>query len=301
MADYNGVIVYSLISQHAMKMSVIQLICLACLIASQLTLSAQEIVLFGTHEKDYKSLALELAFSKLPNKTYVIKNFIGEFPKRRAFERMHLKQGIDVIFGGTNVEREAEYLPVRFPMLRGLNGWRIALVHKDNADIFSNISNVKDLATLRAGLFHDWSDTAVMESNGIPVVKASHYSALYSMLDKKRFDYFPRSVLEIDNDYEQFKHLDIQINKTLLIHYPTAYYFFVAKHNQSLAADIELGLNRAYADGSLTKLFMQFYGDVIDKYTLEDAKVIRLRNSFLPEATPLDRTEIWIDLEHQTN
>ena len=301
MAVYNGVNVLSITSQHVMKISVVHLIFLVCLIASQLTLRAQEIVLFGTHENDYKSLALKLAFSKLPNKTYVIRNFTGDFPKRRAFERMHLKQGIDVIFGGTNVEREAEYLPVRFPMLRGLNGWRIALVHKDNANIFSNISTVEELATLRAGLFHDWSDTAVMESNDIPVVKASHYNALYNMLDKKRFDYFPRSVLEIDNDYEQYKHLDIAINKTLLIHYPTAYYFFVAKHNQSLAADIELGLSRAYADGSLTQLFMQYYGDVIEKYTLEDANIIRLKNAFLPKATPLDRSEFWIDLEHQSN
>lgn len=301
MAVYNEVIPLSEISQQAMKVFVAQFILLFYLISSQFNLHSQEIVLFGTHENDYKSIALELAFSKLSDKNYVVKNFSGEFPKIRAFERMRLKEGIDVIFGGTTVDREAEFLPVRFPMLRGLNGWRIALRHKDNTNIFANISTVEQLSALRAGLYHDWSDTMVMESNDIPVIKASNYSALYSMLHKKRFDYFPRSVIEIDNDYQQFKHLDISIDKTLLIHYPTAYYFFVAKDNQALAADIELGLSRAYADGSLTKLFMQFYGDIIKKYTLKDAVIIRMDNQFLPEATPLNRSEFWIDLEYNAN
>ena len=56
----------------------------------------------------------------------------------------------------------------------------------------------------------------VMERNDIQVVKATNYHALYNMLDQQRFDYFPRSVLEVDGDYEEFKHYDIKIYPKLV-------------------------------------------------------------------------------------
>ena len=120
------------------------------------------------------------------------------------------------------------------------------------------------------------------------------------MLSRKRFDYFPRSVLEVDSDYERFKHFDIAIYPNLLIHYPTAYYLFVSRNNESLAADIELGLNRAFADGSLDQLFFQYLATMVDKYA-QPSVVIRLNNPNLPDTAPLDRKELWVDLETYTS
>ena len=218
-------------------------------------------------------------------------------PKRRALENMGAGKGIDVVFGGANTEREQNFLPIRFPLLRGLNGWRVPLVHKDNKELFDGIETLDDLKKLAVGQFHSWSDTRVLESNDLNVVKGSNYPALYNMLDKKRFEYFPRSVLEVVSDYEGYKHLDIEINYDILIYYPTAYYFYVAKENIELANDIERGLWAAYKDGTLNTLYLEFYGDTINRFSKTNPKVFRLKNKFLSEQTPLDNPDLWIDLE----
>ncbi len=280
-----------------MKSPLVLIMLFLLLLWQHSAVSAQELVLFGTQENDYKSQLLNLALSKVPDADYRISYFIGDLPKIRAFERMEQRQGIDIIFGGTTHDREADYRAIRFPLLKGLNGWRVPLVHKDRTEIFENISSLEQFKQLKPGLYHDWSDTMVMEQNNIQVVKATNYSALYKMLDKQRFDYFPRSVLEVDGDYQEFKHFDIQIHPKVLIYYPTAYYFFVAQRDEALAAKIELGLNRAYEDGSLDTLYMQFFGDIIAKYAAHKPMVIRLQNHLLPATAPLERPELWIDLE----
>ena len=55
------------------------------------------------------------------------------------------------------------------------------------------------------------------------------------MLANKRFDYFPRSILAVAWEYEVNKERDIIIEPYRLIHYPTAYYYFVNKSNTQLA------------------------------------------------------------------
>jgi len=258
---------------------------------------AQQIVFYGGLPDAYSTKALELALSHTTDKNYQVTTFSKDLPKPRAFDRMNMQQGIDVIYGGSTIEREANYLPVNFPLLRGLNGWRVPLVHNDNKQLFRKVNTLNQLRGFTAGQFHNWSDTLILESNQLNVVKASDYAALYSMLDKKRFEYFPRSVLEVDSDYMEYKHLNITINTEILIHYPTAYYFYLRKGNDSLAADIERGLQLSFADGSLTQLFMDYYGDVINKYSTTNAKVFRLENKYLSEGTPLDQKDLWIDLE----
>ncbi|GLX83553.1 hypothetical protein theurythT_30060 [Thalassotalea eurytherma] len=63
------------------------------------------------------------------------------------------------------------------------------------------------------------------------------------MLHKKRFDFFPRSIIKIEGNYHEFKKLNITIESYLLIHYPSAYYFYVRQGNVVLANAIESGLN----------------------------------------------------------
>lgn len=257
---------------------------------------AKNITLFGTNSQSYQFAQLLNALSYLPEKNYQLLNFDNQIPKDRAFDFMNHNKGIDVIFGGATQERENISTPIRIPILKGLNGWRMPLINKDNKDFFLTIKTMSDFKKLIPGQFHRWSDTKILESNNIHVAKGSDFEGLFQMLDKERIDYFPRSILEIDGEYQARKHLNIMIDKSLIIHYPTAYYFYVGKNNQTLADDILYGLEQAKADGSFDNVFVKYHGEVINNILKIKRRVFSLNNPFLSSETPLSRKELWIDL-----
>lgn len=79
----------------------------------------------------------------------------------------------------------------------------------------------------------------------------------------------------------------------MLLHYPTALYFFFSPHNPQLAETVERGLERALADGSFDRLFLQHYGASLRRVDFARRRLIELRNPLLPAATPLRRSELW--------
>ncbi len=260
------------------------------------TLSAEDIILYGSHQSSYQTQLLKHALSYLPDKNYQVVNFSGQLPKDRAFGFINKAKQLDVIYGGATMAREQIALPVRIPILKGLNGWRLPLVNKQRQALFDDIQTIAEFKRLVPGQFHSWSDTKVLESNNIRVEKGSNFEGLFLMLDKRRFDYFPRSIVEIQREYQAHKMLDITINNSVLIHYPTAYYYYVANNNQALAQDITYGLEQAINDGSFDQLFYRHYQAVLDNIKSDKLKVFSLKNPYLSDKTPLNRKELWISL-----
>ena len=116
------------------------------------------------------------------------------------------------------------------------------------------------------------------------------------MLDRKRADYFPRSVLEVDGNLRRYKSLAIAKEANTLIWYPKAVYFYVGKNQQILAKKIRQGLELALVDGEFKKLFNRFYGDIVNTLKAEKRRVFKLSNPLLSPETPLNRRELWLDL-----
>jgi hypothetical protein len=257
---------------------------------------ASEIKYYGGDQNSYNFKMLQHALSYQKDKNYKISRYFSYMPKQRAFQRLADRDGLDVVYGGATIEREQLNQPIRIPLLKGLNGWRIPLVKKSNANLILQQTSLTEFKNLLAGQFHLWSDVAILESNNLKVHKATNATGIFQMLEKGRFDYFPRSVLEIWPEMERHKHLDIMIEQHTLIHYPSAYYFYVNKQNQALADDIKQGLELALQDGSFDALFTQHYGEEIKKARQTPRKTYRLSNPFLSAETPLHRKELWIDL-----
>ncbi|MDO6444541.1 hypothetical protein Q4493_02010 [Colwellia sp. 1_MG-2023] len=264
-------------------------------------LQAKELILFGTNSKSYQYEQLLNALSYFPEKHYQLSSYQGELPKDRAFDFMNINKGIDIVIGGATLARENKSTPIRIPLLKGLNGWRMPLINKNNQKLFTSIQTLAAFKRLIPGQFHRWSDTQILESNHIKVAKGSDYEGLFYMLDKGRIDYFPRSVLEIDAELQAHKHLNITKEKSLLIHYPTAYYFYVGKENSMLAHDISLGLEQAISDGSFNQIFFKYHDEIINDIRQTTRKVFSLKNPFLSDKTPLSRKNLWIDLHPETS
>jgi hypothetical protein len=255
------------------------------------------LVIYPGYESEYYiSVLLKHVLSYSPDTAYEVRALGVDIPKDRNFELLANNDGLDVVFAGSNLEREQKYRAVHFPLLKGLYGWRIPLVRGTNKQLFANIHTLEQFKKLKPGQFHTWSDNLVLESNGITVVKGSDFEGLFGMLSKGRFDYFPRSILELDYDYSQHKNFNIAIDPHIIIRYPTAFYFYVRKENTELAQQLLQGLEMAHKDGSMNALFMRYYGEQVNAVKSAKRRLISLDNPLLPKETPLERKDLWIDL-----
>jgi hypothetical protein len=247
----------------------------------------------GDHRTDYAFELLRLALSKVGT-DYRMQVARVTMNQERAVLEIEAGRTIDVAAMPSSAEREARLLPVRIPIHRGALGWRIGLVRKGDQELLARVTTLKDLQGVRLAQGQGWPDTKILQANGITVITAPRDEGLFKMLEGKRFDYFPRSVMEIWD--EQANNADtLVVEPHLALHYYYDSYFMVNRKNTRLAQDIHDGLERAIVDGSFDKLFQQYFGERIRKARLETRTVIELDNPLLTPETPSNRPELWYD------
>lgn len=199
---------------------------------------------------------------------------------------------VDVYWSMTSIEREKQLLPVRIPLDKGLNGWRLLLLAADQADIAEGVDSLKGLRRLSFLQGHDWPDTQILRFNQLKVLTAPHPEQLFDMLARHRASAFPRSVIEIEQEQQKARERFV-VEPELVMHYPSAVYFFFNKTEKQLAADVERGLQMLRKNGQFELLFQQRYGDAIKKARLAQRRVIELKNPLLPPETPLSDSSLW--------
>jgi hypothetical protein len=273
---------------------------LACLLfAAHMAASAVEIVRVpspefeGDHRYDYALQLLRLALSKSGTE-YRIQ--AAEIPMNQERQVLEIEAGrtIDVGPIPSSAEREARLLPIYIPLNKGLLGWRLGLIRKGDQGLVAGINTMGDLKRLRLAQGQEWPDTQILRDNGIDVITAPKYEGLFKMLVGKRFDYFPRSIMEIW-DEQAINSGTLEVESHLALHYLYDAYFMVNRKNTKLAQDIRDGLERAIADGSFDKVFQEYFGERLRKAHLETRTVIELRNPLLTPGTPSNRMELWYD------
>jgi len=241
----------------------------------------------------YPIALLELALSKSDQPfTTKATNFV--MTQERTLKQLELGRGIDVVWTMTNAAREQQLLPIRFPIDRGLIGWRLLAVKQQNVSLFMKLPNAELLKSMLAVQGIDWPDFGILTANGFNVTSSNHFDGMYHMLLQERVRMFPRSVTEIWPELAT-RSQELVVAPRWVLHYPAALYFFVRKEDQQLAQAIEKGLEQALADGSMRTLFLQHFSTAIEQAQLTDRQVLQLNNPLLPAATPLQRTELWFN------
>jgi ABC-type amino acid transport substrate-binding protein len=273
---------------------------LACLLLVwQVAATAAEVVRFpkpefeGDHRYDYAGQVLQLVLSKT-GVDYRIQAAEFAMNQERQVQELEAGRSIDVGPIPSSAEREARLLPIRIPLNKGLLGWRLGLIRKGDKDLFAGVNTLDDLKRVRLAQGQEWPDTQILQANGIPVITAPKYEGLFKMLTGKRFDYFPRSTMEIWDEQEH-NASTLEVEPHLALHYFYDAYFMVNRKNTKLAKDIRDGFEKAIADGSFDKLFQQYFGERLRKARLETRTVIELRNPLLTPGTPSNRPELWYD------
>jgi hypothetical protein len=240
----------------------------------------------------YALAQLQLALDKAGSPLRLEPSYYS-MEQERALVNLEHNDRLDVAWSMTSIEREQRLLPVRIPLDKGLFGWRIALLPKSRAQLLKDVRNLDDLRQFSAGQGHDWPDSAILRSHGLPVKVSSNYGSLFRMLQAQRFDYFPRSVIEIWDELEHPRARQLIVDPHVLLHYPTAMYFFFSRKRPELAETVRIGMEKAIADGSFERLFQQHFAASLQRTQLDQRQLIELHNPLLPSATPLHRRELW--------
>lgn len=245
-----------------------------------------------TAQYPIKLLELSLQYSKIK---YTLKQTDLKMLQGRALHQLKQNELIDVAWTMTSVKREKDLTPIRIPIYKGLIGSRLLLINKKDIDKFNNINSQQALSKFKAGQGHDWPDTEILAKNNIPIITSSNYQGLFKMLAFNRFDYFPRSLIEIWDEAKAHKSSNIIIEPNLLIYYPTATYFFVNKDNKRLADALKRGMEEIIRNGEFDKLFYTYHDEFIKKSDLRNRTVIKLDNPILPVKTPIKKSHLWLN------
>ncbi|MBD8878941.1 transporter substrate-binding domain-containing protein [Rhodanobacter sp. 7MK24] len=229
----------------------------------------------------YPVAVLRLALEHL-NVAFSMKQSAIVLSQARTLRLLEDNQVVTVGWSVATVERDKRLLTVRVPIDRGLIGWRILLIRRDEEKQFRDLLTVSQLAHVPMAQDQDWPDLAILRDNGFDMTAAFDYASLFSMLKLGHVDAVPRSVAEIGQELQSPDGADLVAETHLLLHYPSALVFFVSKSNPSLAAELQKGLERAIADGSLRRLFELTYRQSLNALHLHDRHVIELTNPLLP-------------------
>ena len=236
---------------------------------------------------------LRLAIKKSGGDYVIVKSTEAPVPQARQIFDLSQNQGkLDVIWTMTSDEREKQIRAIKIPIDKGFFGWRIPFIHSDNPELLKNATSLAELAKFRAGQGTQWPDTDILRHNGLPVVTGSDES-LANMLRAKRFDYFPRPIIAIWNEQKNVEYRHFMIDKTFVLHYPTAFYFFVSPKRTQLAEDLTRGLERAVEDGSFDRTFNKYFADFIRDADIKHRVIFDLKNPLIKEDSLPTNPKFW--------
>ncbi|MGL1959337.1 MAG: hypothetical protein OCD00_18770 [Colwellia sp.] len=220
-----------------------------------------------------------------------------KYPLKRLVYYLRKNHLIDAAAFTVTQERNKNLLPIRIPISKGLIGYRLLMIHKEDIEKFSKINNLAELRNYTAGQGVGWADVKILESNNLPVVTTGSTKTLITMLGYKRFNYFPRGALQITTEIEANQDKPVTIEPSLVITYPSMIAFYVNSTNTKLAQRLEHGLKLAFADGSFHDFFNNHPSSIkaLSNLNLKQRKNFKICNPILPAWVPLDKAEYWLE------
>ena len=201
---------------------------------------------------------------------------------------------VDVAFVPPTAQRLHDLAMIPVDLHAGMLGYRLLLIHKNDAARFAQVNDLEQLRQLTGGFGNQWGDFSVFASNQLPVVGMANPNTLLAMLNKHRFDYFHRGLHEAWADLQTHaqEFPDLMVEPHLALVYDLPVYFTFNQANQQLKHRFEDGLAQLQADGSLRALFLRHYGKIAEQAQLQKRTLIKLNYPHPPGLPAID-TRLW--------
>ncbi len=251
-------------------------------------------------QNDYYFRLLNLALVKTKHKygEYIVETTVNPIPQKRAVLMLEKNQRISLFWTMTSKEREKRLKAIPIPLVKGLLGHRIFVIRKEDLPVFSSITTLDQLRTLKVGQGHGWPDTRILQANDVKVTIGPDFDSLYPMLKAKRFDYFPRGINEPWGELKNLNDPSLVVEPRLMFRYKAPLYFFVNKQNDLLYKRIHEGLLIAIDDGSFDRLFNQesSFRENIERSNIEGRIIFDLDNPDVLDQSAFQNKSLWLNL-----
>lgn len=233
------------------------------------------------HENEYAFMLLKLSLDSTieSHGSYQLKSNHSKLSFTRSSHMLEQGEEFQVAYFGASQGEGKNLIPIKEPLYRGLLGYRLLVANKTNKAELAQISSLTELRKYKAGFNNQWSDFPIFKTNRLPVESAINVKNLYKMLNYKRFDYFPRSIREVDAELESFsKHNEaFEVVPRIALFYPHPVYFHVSPQYPELANRIQTGLKNIKLNGSFEALFIKYHKKFLDKYSPIQRNIIYLK------------------------
>lgn len=239
-----------------------------------------------TYDKSLLILALEK--TKPTHGDYRL-NPLPYIPGPRRVEALH-QNAIPNLVSVRGYSLDASHQALRhihFPVELGALGWRICFVHRDNQAKIAAATTLKELTQYNIIQGAGWSDNDILRANGFKVLELIDYSNLIKMVAGKRADLFCRGFNELPSELDYlvtFK--NITYDQSFVLVYKMPLFFYLNKENEALALRLEQGLAIAYKDGSIHKLWLEYFKTSIEFSKFPKRKIFLLENPNLKSLNP---------------
>jgi len=245
---------------------------------------------------DLLTLALEASKSRYGD--YQLQPVSIEMAQARTSVMLQRNEIIDLTWRMTSQTLEQKLQAIYFPILKGLMGYRIFIINKNQQHIFNKKLPLSDLKKIPLGQGHNWPDTEILIANGFTVIRG-YDIFLIKMLKKHRFDYFPRALHE--PWLEIIAEEDLSVENNLMLQYPAPVFFFVNKQNKQLQQRLSFGLKQLLESGKFEQFFTRhkITSGILAKANANKRIIFTLNNPLLSEQVKelLTDERLWIELK----
>lgn len=236
-----------------------------------------------------------LEATRLTHGDYKIIITDGSIPNKRLLQNLESGMQINAAMSMANQDWENRLISIKTPVRQGIFNYRLLLVNKFSVNIFKHVKTIEDLKRLKVGIRDGWTTSRIMKKLGYKVTDTFTYESLFSMLDKGRFDYVPRGVHEIYDEFEirrdTLKNLVIEPN--IALYMPMPNYIYVSPTVPHIAKRLEVGLQLIIENGSLNQTLETYFGEDIVKADIKNRLILDVGNPFLAEDYNPVTPELW--------
>ena len=206
--------------------------------------------------------------------------------QRREFKSLATGK-LDIIWSMTSKPREQVGIAIRTPLAYGIYGYRLLLTNTQDSIITDQRAPLESLKSKVAVQGPTWPDTEILRYNGFNVQTTSWSNNMFMLLARDYFDYFPRSVFEIDDELTTLAedNITLHVEPDFALYYPTAFFFFVTPNKPALAARLRAGLRRISENGSRRAFFDEYIEKRHSIRSLKQKEIIQLENPLLSDET----------------
>jgi hypothetical protein len=180
----------------------------------------------------------------------------------------------------------ANVIPIPVDILRGLLGYRICLISRNNRVDFSSLTDVTSLQKISIGQGRGWSDVDIFHFNNIDLVLSPTLDSLLGMVAANRFDCLLLGAAEIEGIYQEniaTMHM-LTIEPSLAVYYDFPTYFYISEKFPKIAERFLKGMNMIQENGEFEQLFNRYYKNALEKLNMKSRHTICLRSPYLPLA-----------------